>query len=758
MFSFKVQFCFFAIFLFLIQVPVFAQTSNDIGGQVVNAYSHSPIRNTKIRFESPDKKIFETVTDDKGIFELKSLLPGRYTISVESNNFQGVSLTEYLVGRINLPLTIELIPRSSELPELVISSQKSGIYVNPLNNTSVVTREETEKFAAGFFDPARLFINQPGVYTRNDGANHLVIRGNNPLFTAWNINGTEIVNPNHLSNSGITSDRSSTSGGGVNMISASVLDNTYLSKGPYNATKGNALAGVIDLSLRDGSAEQLKTEAQISLLGLELGIEGPIAKNGSSFITRYRYSTVGLLSKLGVKFGDEDISYQDFMFHYSLPTSKSKLSLFMFTGNHMDDYAGQKDSILRTEPKQFNNIVYKGNQSIFGLTYETKLSATNRWLTDLIYSKFSNSRYESLVSNPFVMHKDLSHQSKFSTHTRYVSISKNNTVWTTGIEAVFNKDGYQLQIADVVNDMQVDRKHTTLQPYTNILWHHGRWATQVGLRGMIVATQGQFVTEGSLDPRAQTSYTLNAKNSILFSIGKYSQVPTLYSYLDKDHFLGKSYQGQVSHLYDHNHVQWTTSLFYQYHYQIPAMGAFTLINESPTSGNHYTSDKKNTGIVYGIETGINYRLSHWHMLHNLTILKSTYDNYLKNGLTSQFDQGHMFHTNIGREWNTSTEVKRKIVGLNLAFHIAGALKDSPLPILTGYDYAKLYSIRRPEIYRVDVRIYRRKFYPHMNTLLALDVQNLTGQQNFAYSYYFKNATQFQYQLGLLPNLSYTIEF
>ena len=47
----KVQFC-FLFSLFLIQVPVFAQTSNDIGGQVVNAYSHSPIRNTKIRFES----------------------------------------------------------------------------------------------------------------------------------------------------------------------------------------------------------------------------------------------------------------------------------------------------------------------------------------------------------------------------------------------------------------------------------------------------------------------------------------------------------------------------------------------------------------------------------------------------------------------------------------------------------------------------------------------------------------------------------
>ena len=45
----------------------------------------------------------------------------------------------------------------------------------------------------------------------------------------------------------------------------------------------------------------------------------------------------------------------------------------MFTGNHMDDYAGQKTAYYVIEPKQFNNIVYKGNQSIFGLTYETKL-------------------------------------------------------------------------------------------------------------------------------------------------------------------------------------------------------------------------------------------------------------------------------------------------------------------------------------------------------------------------------------------------
>ena len=48
----------------------------------------------------------------------------------------------------------------------------------------------------------------------------------------------------------------------------------------------------------------------------------------------------------------------------------------------------------------------------------------------------------------------------------------------------------------------------------------------------------------------------------------------------------------------------------------------------------------------------------------------------------------------------------------------------------------------------------------MNTLLALDIQNLTNQQNFSYSYFdtIMNKVNLQYQLGILPNLSYTIEF
>ena len=90
----------------------------------------------------------------------------------------------------------------------------------------------------------------------------------------------------------------------------------------------------------------IKTEAQISLLGLELGIEGPIAKNGSSFITVTDIRQIGLLSKLGVKFGDEDISYQDFMFHYS-PTSKKQIIPIYVYRQSYGRLRWSKDSILR---------------------------------------------------------------------------------------------------------------------------------------------------------------------------------------------------------------------------------------------------------------------------------------------------------------------------------------------------------------------------------------------------------------------------
>lgn len=738
------------IFL-LILIPhiVFSQVTVTIKGQIREAFSLMPLSDVSLNFNSERNKSWNVTTDTEGNFTITDFEPGRYDIIISAKGYQTETISNYLIGRSKGPLLFDLHLNTTDLPELVVTERKSGTYVHPLSNILTVTREETEKLPAGFFDPARLFTNQAGVSPMNDGANHLVIRGNNPALVKWMIHGTEIVNPNHLSNAGTFNDQASTSGGGVNMISATVLENSYLHKGPYNATVGNALAGALDLNLRKGNNESLKTEAQISLLGLELGLQGPLSKKGATFITRYRYSTVGLLADLGAKFGDEDISYQDFMFHVNIPSKKSDLSLFVFTGNNINDYVGKADSAERTIDKERYNIRFKGNQWISGLSHEYRLNTHNRLLTDIIYSKLDNTRSSELIGiakSSFTLNQ---YQSKLNIHPRWVNVSGSNKVWTTGIQAQVNNDKALYNVVSPNLESAGDVTYTTLQPYSNLLWESGNFSIQPGVHALIKS-------KISLDPRLQLRYHVSHNQSIQLNLGKYSQIASPVTFFKGNDFDPmKSVQAQLSYETVFRSHTWTNAVFYQHHYDMPS-NRFnqTFINES--QGILAFSLNAAKANIYGIESSLEGKLNTWTHTHNISIFKSLYSINDISNVDGRFDQRMILHNYIGREWSKQKQNSKRLIGLFTGVHYSGSLKDSPI----GATANQLYTIKRPDMFRLDFRIYRRKFYQNVNTLLALDIQNLTNQQNFSYSYFdtVMNKVNIQYQLGVLPNLSYTIEF
>jgi hypothetical protein len=61
---------------------------------------------------------------------------------------------------------------------------------------------------------------------------------------------------------------------------------------------------------------------------------------------------------------------------------------------------------------------------------------------------------------------------------------------------------------------------------------------------------------------------------------------------------------------------------------------------------------------------------------------------------------------------------------------------------------------------MDLRVYLKRDRKGRTGMWALDLQNLTNRQNEAYVYYDQRKGEIvtKYQLGLIPNLSYRIEF
>ncbi len=71
-----------------------------------------------------------------------------------------------------------------------------------------------------------------------------------------------------------------------------------------------------------------------------------------------------------------------------------------------------------------------------------------------------------------------------------------------------------------------------------------------------------------------------------------------------------------------------------------------------------------------------------------------------------------------------------------------------------------YSAQLATYYRLDLRVYLKREHQGRTGMWALDLQNATNAQNEAYRYFDtrKDEVVTKYQLGLIPNLSYRIEF
>ncbi|MEO0331169.1 MAG: hypothetical protein AAF223_05720, partial [Bacteroidota bacterium] len=71
-----------------------------------------------------------------------------------------------------------------------------------------------------------------------------------------------------------------------------------------------------------------------------------------------------------------------------------------------------------------------------------------------------------------------------------------------------------------------------------------------------------------------------------------------------------------------------------------------------------------------------------------------------------------------------------------------------------------FSNKLPDYFKLDLRISLRKNTDRYTSVWSLDLQNALNQQNVAFQYFdtIEGAVVTKYQLGLIPILTYRVEF
>ena len=749
---------------------------NKIRGKVVDEDTKMPLIGVTVFITGTDP-IIGTITDINGHFSFDPMPVDRYHLRFQFLGYEPLDQPNVLLssGKETV-LNIAMRESVTGLQEIkVTGSQKKGQAQNSMAMISArsFSVEETQRYAGGFNDPARMVASYAGVMADPSGNNEIIIRGNSPRGLLWRIEGVPVANPNHFANEGAT-------GGAIGILNSSILSNSDFYTSAFPAEFGNAVSGVFDIDLRKGNDQNQEYVVQAGALGIDAAAEGPLGEDGS-YLVNARYSSLALLKNFGVKVAGESIpQYGDASFNISLPgCKKGSLQLFGLAGY----------SKIKSDEEDYKQN-FEADMWVTGLNYlcplseKTYIKSTasyngtfNKWHNEEFIK--DNNAFEFRGSNQFTYHtlragSELTH--KFNPQlTLKGGAYYNHQIYDMNM-VLFNDE--QQQIYTALDD---NGSAGFVNSYISTKWRPTyNLSVTGGMHAQYLNINGNY----SVDPRMGLRWQLNDKHAITAGAGLHSKAENTSIYLaytlledgtsvqyNKDLDMMKSmhyalgYENRIS-----RNLLLKLEAYYQYLYDVPVEmengSSYSILNDM--SG--YITERLNndgTGKNYGIEATLEKYLSrNYYFLLTSSVFDAKYTAYDKKERNSRFNNGYVINFTGGKDFPLGKE-KNKTLGINLKTAFAGGNYYSPIDVNESMDKgytvrpdALAFSQQRDDFFKVDLKISYRINRKNSTQTLELDIQNITNAQAVAYDSWNNNKGKIEegYQWALFPVLNYRIEF
>ncbi|HND87408.1 MAG TPA: hypothetical protein PK971_03720, partial [Saprospiraceae bacterium] len=653
----------------------------------------------------------------------------------------------------------------------------------PLGEISL-SRDQVLRFPAMYFDPARLAAAHAGVAHTDDGINGMSIRGQGPHMVRWRLEGADVVNPNHLPNAGTFSDRPAAASGGVLMFSAQLLDNSSLLTGALPAGYGDALGGVMDMRLRRGNTQGPEFTVQAGLIGLDVAAEGPFSKKPlrsgrqpASYLANYRYSTVGLLGQMGVSFGDEQINFQDFSFAVGFSGKKGgEWRVFGLGGLSENVFGHKTDSAEVKQYKDFFDIDFASKTGIVGISNWWPLGRRTWLKTALVASGQTNARRSTFRAAPegLLDSDDLRESKICGTTTLSHRLGER---WRLMAGAMLTQHRMSLKtVLASQTGYALQHDFPAIQPWAEFIWRSRgeRTTAQMGLHALLQPLP-HIQRQQSVQPRLTLTQVLSERHRVSLFVGRLAQISSPWMREGHPHQL-LAWQLSARHTWLMA-AQWSlrSELYWQrgsgVGVESAALTPFSTFNV-PDYGVAlsraliYNGATENRGLEMSAER---YLSGGWFALANASLFDSRYQGSDRVWHHSRWSLGHLANLTLGREWlREKSATRSRSFGLNGRAVLSGGYRAMPIDVAasalratTVFEEGRGFAERQPGYFRLDMRVYwRRGFAERRNSTFAMDLQNVTMQKNVAYRYYdpFTKQVETKYQLGLIPNLSWRLEF
>lgn len=760
--------------------------STSLKGRILDEGTQAAIPFAHVIIEGSSPVVGGT-TDIDGYFKLANIEVGRVSISVSSIGYENRVIPNILLisGKETF-LNITLKESFVSLGEIVVKARdKKSDTENVMAQISArgLSIEASHRYAGGIGDPARLVSSFAGVASTGEGNNDIIVRGNNPRFVQWRLEGVEVPNPNHFGQEGL-------SGGPISALNSQVLANSSFYTGAFPAQFGNVLSSVFDVRFRNGNSDKREHSFSVGILGIDFTTEGPINKEkNSSYLVNYRYSTLSLLDQLGVvDFGGVP-EYQDLSFKLYLPTkSVGTFSLFGLSGKsqieqEFDDFADNEESMAIT-----SRYVSGSNLGTWGIKHvistgdksylSTVLSYSENGSNDIGFELFDSSELERSGES------DLSNKAFRLNATFSNKINSRHQI-TTGIVASYNKFNFQSSYFSRPEDRFLIGQNAEGNGQLGQAFASWKWRITEKLsyvNGLHVQKSSQN-KEISIEPRASLRYELDDSQALTAGFGVHSKQSSLSNYfavvynadgeatqpntglklLKAKHFVA----GYEKRLSPTLHLK--AEAYYQQLYDIPVevgSSSYSLLNQQSDLADRNlqsTGKGKNYGIDLTLEKDFS---SNYYFLLTGSVYKAKFqgsDQVWRNG---RYSGNYFANALFGKEFKLG-KTKDNILSLNSRLNYLGAkylmdikLEESIANDGVVYDEENAFRNRGADIFSINLAASYQINKPRSSHSFKLDIQNLTNNQGII-DYYYNNINQRIEeipQLALLPVLSYTVNF
>ncbi|WP_425291069.1 carboxypeptidase regulatory-like domain-containing protein [Spirosoma linguale] len=784
------------LFLLLPAVLHAQSFTQTIRGTVVDQSLQTPLPGTTVMLLT-STPLKGTSTDASGQFRLTQVPVGRQSLQISVVGYKTATLQNITVdaGK-ELVLSISLEEAVSQLSEITVKPTIDKD--KPLNEMAAVSArtfsvEETQKFAAAVNDPARMATAYAGVVGADDGGNSIVIRGNAPNGLLWRMEGVEIPNPNHFSSLG-------TAGGGISILSAQLLANSDFLTGAFPAEYGNALSGVFDLKLRRGNTAKREYTLQAGVLGVDLAAEGPITKGyGGSFLINYRYSTLGLISKLGIDIGTGDRVFQDLSFNVYLPTHKAgAFTLFGFGGLSSSKINALTDSTKWTSDYDGYNEDFRANTGAVGLTHTLPIGRKALLKTVLLASGYENRYQSSRLEPTFDYAPSQRNDESFLTQKRILSTTltyKLNPRHTFRTGLIGTQLRYDLSQKSWEAEQQRLLTRVRVTDHTSTLQAFGQWnyrlseqlTMNAGVHYLYLALNGT----SAFEPRGSVRWAFATNKSLSLGYGLHSQLQNPATYFvvpaespgstpssnrnlgfSRSHHYVLAYDQRLNGRSDAPPLRLKVETYYQHLFNIPVSArqrdAFSIINRFDGFTDRSLANN-GIGRNYGLELTLEQFLiqtasgNNVYFLLSSSLYNSEYQGADGIWRSTRWNGRHAQSLLMGKEWVSGANV----FGVNLKMSYYGGYRYTPVDIAeskrlseTVYVDNQSFTQQLPDYFRPDIRLSWKKNRPSSTRTLSLDLQNAVNRRN-VFGYYYDPASglvRTSYASGLIPVLSYRVVF